>query len=446
MLAAFGRPGDNTATPPLSIPMDLDTARNFLIALAIGALVGVEREKRRAAEPGQSFGGIRTYTLLALVGAASAWLARTQGFPWLLAVVLAVVGAAVVASHVLQSREPDAPQGLTSEVAALAVCLLGAMVVSGDAALAVALAVVTSALLAFKQPLHSLVRRIEADDLFAGIKLAIASFIVLPLLPNHTLDPWGALNPYTLWLLVILISTLSLVGYVAVRALGTTYGTAITGLAGGLVSSTATTASFARTSQTMTSAADAHALAAGILLSWLVMFIRVAVLVALIEIRLLPVLAAPLAAMAALALGFALWHGRASLVRKQPAEGAEVEVRNPFSLSAAVQFGALFAVVLVAVKLAQLHAPGVGVYLVAVLAGLVDVDAIVLSLSQQAADFATLPTAAIGIALAVVSNTVVKCGIVLLQGRGAVRGHLVRSSAVLLAAGLAAALAVGQWG
>ena len=150
----------------------------------------------------------------------------------------------------------------------------------------------------------------------------------------------------------------------------------------------------------------------------------------------------------------AAWHGRASLARTgltRPAGLAEsegsatVKVSNPFSLSAAMRFGVLFAVVLVAVKLAQAHAPGVGVYLVSVLAGLVDVDAIVLSLARQASDSQALSQAAIGIALAVVANTVVKCAIVLLLGRGAVRGHLARASAAILLLGLVAAAAVHGW-
>lgn len=429
--------------------MDLATARNFLIALLIGALVGLEREKRKAAEPGPTFGGIRTYTLLALVGATSAWLSRTLGSPWLLAVTLAVVGAAVVASHVLQSREPDAPLGLTSEVAALAVCLLGAMVVVGDPGLAVALAVVTSALLAFKQPLHSLVRRIDTDDLFAGIKLAIASFIVLPLLPNATVDPWDALNPYTLWLLVIFISALSLLGYVAVRVLGTTYGTAITGLAGGLVSSTATTVSFARTSQTGTDPAQvhvqAHALAAGILLSWGVMFARVMVLVLLVNRALLPALAVPCAAMIAATVVMAARHGRRSLPQGTQAaaaaaagEATQVRVSNPFSLTSAIRFGVLFAVVLLGVALAQQHAPGFGVYVVAALAGLVDVDAITLSMAHQADTPAALAQAGHAITLAMLSNTLVKCAIVWLQGEGPVRGHIARATGWMLALGLGA--------
>jgi uncharacterized membrane protein (DUF4010 family) len=315
--------------------------------------------------------------------------------------------------------------------------------VLGDPGLAVALAVATSALLAFKRPLHGLVRHIGSDDLFAGIKLAIASFIVLPLLPDATLDPWGALNPYTLWLLVILISALSLLGYVAVRVLGTTYGTAVTGLAGGLVSSTATTASLARASHAVGEAAQAtaqgHSLAAGILLSWLVMFVRVGVLVVMLNRALLPPLLPALSGMAAVCAALALWHSRQAQ-RAAPADAATaLAVTNPFSLGAAIQFGALFALVMLAVRLAQLHAPDAGVYVVAVLAGLADVDAITLSLAGAADQPAALAQAAIAITLAVLSNTVVKCGIVLWQGRGALRGHVTVASAVVLVVGLALA-------
>lgn len=417
--------------------MNLDTVHHFLIALLIGALVGLEREKKKASEPGHALGGIRTYTLLALVGAAAAWLGQRLDTPWVLAAAIAVVGATVIASYLLQQRSGDAAPGLTSEVAALVVCLLGAMTVVGEPPLAVALAVVTSALLAFKQPLHSLVGRIDSVDLFAGLKLAIASFIVLPLLPNRPLDPWQVLNPYELWLLVILISALSLLGYVAVRWKGATYGTAITGIAGGLVSSTATTASFARTSQVAVDPAHVHALTAGILLSWLVMFTRVLGLVAALNRALLPLLLLPFAAMALVCGGFALWHGRASLAHAggRP-DAAPLQVSNPFSLGAAMRFGALFALVMLGVKLAQSGSAGVGVVLVSALAGLFDVDAITLSLARGGGgDAAALAQAATGITVAVLANTVVKCGIVVVQGRGPMRGQVLSASLLLLALG-----------
>ena len=175
--------------------------------------------------------------------------------------------------------------GLTTEVAALVVFLLGAMVMLGHAELAIGLGVVTAAVLAYKQPLHGFVDKLGWDDVYAGLRLLIATFIALPLLPNEPIDPWGALNPYSLWLLVILISSLSLVGYVLTRLLGPARGTALTGLTGGLVSSTAVTLSFAKEGRDNPQAAPA--LACGILLAWAVMFVRVIVLVAVVNRSLL---------------------------------------------------------------------------------------------------------------------------------------------------------------
>lgn len=415
--------------------MDLEVARNFLIALLIGALVGVEREKKKDSDSGPFFGGIRTYTLLALVGAASAWLTHEGHLPWAFHVTLAIVGAAMVASYVLQNRGRDDSPGLTSEVAAIAVCLLGGMVVMGEAPLAVALAVVTSAVLAYKQPLHGLIGRIGRDDLLAGIKLFIASFIVLPLLPNETIDPWGAINPYKLWLLVILISALSLVGYAAMRWLGTAHGTAITGLAGGLVSSTATTLSFARTSRTSGDATQARALTAGTLLAWGVMFVRMVVLIAVVNRPLLLSSWLPFTAMGVVTLGLAGWHYRAGIAGATVEDGKSApEVKNPFSLSAAIRFGLLFAAVLLVVKLAETYASDVGVYVVAALAGSVDVDAITLSVAGQPGD---LSRAATAIVIAALSNTVVKCSMAAVLGASGLRRHIVIATVAILAAGFA---------
>lgn len=424
--------------------MDLDVAGNFLVALLIGALVGIEREKKKDEESGRTFGGIRTYTLIALVGAASAWLGELMSMPWILAVTVALVGATVLASYLLLNRAlaaagKEGAPGLTSEIAAVAVCLLGAMVVVGDRAIAVALGVVTSAVLAYKQPLHGWVAKVGADDLFAAIKLLVASFIVLPLLPDETVDPWGALNPYKLWMLVILISALSLVGYAAMRWLGTAHGTAITGLAGGLVSSTATTLSFARQSRQAGEGdtAMAHALATGVLLSWWVMVVRVGVLVAIVHRALLSQVWMPLAAMAVVAALLVAWHYRAGLTHRQEHDSAP-PLRNPFSLASAIRFGALFAVVLLMVKIAQQQAPG-WVIGVAALAGSVDIDAITLSLAGDARGGDGAGRVPLALAAAVLSNTLVKCGLVLGLGGGALRRHVALGTGAIVAAGAAAA-------
>src|SRR5262245_54292699 len=254
-----------------------DAVGNFAVALLIGALVGIEREKRKAEEGDLGTGGLRTFILLALVGAIAGWLSSTLATPWIVASGLLVVAAAVIAGYAVEASMRPGSLGLTTEIAAVAVYLLGAMATLGYRELAVGLAIVTAAVLAYKQPLHGLVGRIGWTDLFAGLRLMIATFIVLPLLPDRAVDPWEALNPYTLWLLVLLIAGLSMVGYIATRLLGTHRGTAVTGLTGGLVSSTAVTLSFARQSRDQTGTAAAVALAGGILLAWCVMFGRVVI-------------------------------------------------------------------------------------------------------------------------------------------------------------------------
>jgi uncharacterized membrane protein (DUF4010 family) len=418
---------------------DLAVAQQFAIALLVGALVGTERELRKTGEQGFTFGGLRTFILVAQAGALSAWLSLQLGQHWLFVATVVAVSGIVLTSYVLESRlKPDAA-GLTTELAAISVCLLGGAVIYGHAALAVALAIVTAAVLAYKQPLHRLVGKIGTDDMYAGLRLLIASFIVLPLLPDRPVDPWQALNPYKLWLLVILISSLSLLGYVAVRWFGSARGTALTGLTGGLVSSTAVSLSFARQSRLDGGTIASGGLAAGVLLAWLVMFVRVLVEVAVVHAALLASLVVPFAIMAAATAGFAVaYYWRGHLEGAHPA--AAVPLTNPFSLWEASKFGLLFAVVLLVVKLAEVHFQGGGMYLVAALAGLTDVDAITLSMAEYARRGGDAQVAAGSIVVATLTNTLVKSGMIVVLGSTAMRARMAAATAAILAAGLAALL------
>jgi uncharacterized membrane protein (DUF4010 family) len=291
--------------------------------------------------------------------------------------------------------------------------------------------------LAYKQPLHGFVEKLGWDDVYAGLRLLIATFIALPLLPNHPIDPWGALNPYKLWLLVILISSLSLVGYVLTRWLGPARGTALTGLTGGLVSSTAVTLSFSR--EAGETPQNTTALACGILLAWTVMFMRVIVLVAAVNRKLLPEMIIPFVVMTLASGGYAAWlyFSDKSIDGKAPKR--EVDIENPFSLTAAAKFAALFAVVLLAVKIVQEHFPPSGLYAVAALAGLTDVDAITLSMLEFAQS-GEARVAVIAIVIASLSNTIVKCVMAFVFGGEGLGKKLLVATAVTLAAGLATAL------
>ena len=418
---------------------DFVMVQNFLIALLLGALVGVEREKHRRSEHPGNFGGLRTYILFAQAGAISAWLSLHLQSPWLFVITVLIVALAVIAAYVLENQRTAASPGLTSEISAITVCLLGGAIMFGYAELAVMLGILTSAILTFKQPLHGLVAKIDIDDMYAGLKLLIASFIVLPLLPNHAIDPWQALNPYRLWLLVILISSMSLLGYIAVRWLGTAHGTVVTGISGGLASSTAATLSFARSSKLESDPLAADTQACGVLLAWLVMFIRVLVTVAIVYQPLLATLLLPFAAMAlltAVMAGVYYWLGSRRYVSPQH---SALKVSNPFSLVAAIKFGILFAVILLLVKLTEQYAAAEGLYLVAAVAGMTDVDAVTLSMTDYARRLPdALTVASAGVTIAALSNTVVKCMLVFALGSRVLANKLLVATLVILSGGLAA--------
>jgi uncharacterized membrane protein (DUF4010 family) len=417
--------------------LDFAAVENFGTALLIGALIGIEREKRKATEVKPGIGGLRTFILIALLGAIAGWMADTLDMPWLLFAALLVVGASVLAGYVLAARQDPDSLGLTTESAAVVVFLLGTMSTLGFRELAVALGIVTAAVLAYKQPLHGLVGRIGWDDIFAGLRLLIATFIVLPLLPDRTIDPWDALNPYSLWLLVLLISSLSLVGYVATRWLGADRGTVLTGLTGGLVSSTAVTLAFAKQSRADSRTATAYALACGMLLAWSIMFGRVIAEVLVVNRALVGQVLIPFALMGASAAIAAWLYFRFSVSSQDTTAGRarEVPLKNPFSLTEAAKFGAFFALILLLVKLVQVYLPGKGLYMVAALAGLTDVDAITLSMAEYAKT-GDPQTAINAIVVAALTNTVVKCAMAASLGGAALRRPVLIGAAAIITAGI----------
>jgi uncharacterized membrane protein (DUF4010 family) len=408
-------------------------------ALIIGALVGIERERSKALSGNVGIGGLRTFILFSLIGAVAAWLSQTLGNAWIFVAAVAAVAALAVAGYVVQARVKPSAVGLTTETAAVGVCLLGGACTAGYTEMALAVGIAVSAVLAYKEPMHGLVAKLGSDDISAGVKLLAATFIVLPLLPSTAVDPWGVLKPRPLWTLVILIAALSLVGYVATRALGSQRGTAVTGFSGGLVSSTAVTLAFAKQSHEEGGKTD-DALAGGLLLAWAVMGVRVVVLAAIMFTPLVRPLLLPFGAMTVVTLGAAVVFLRRSR-SEQPAAAGEVVLKNPFSLTAAIKFGLLFAVVLIVVAGVERYFSGQGYYLVAALAGLPDVDAITLSMAGLARgggiDLATTVGALVVAALA---NTLLKCGMVVATASRRLRRSMVTVTAALVVAGVAAIL------
>jgi len=447
--ASRGAIGRRLASPAVEPAGSASPFVDFAIALFIGALVGLEREKRQEEELEQGMrkqrgiAGLRTFILFAEAGAVAAWLSVRLATPWVFIGAGVMVTAGVLAGYAAMARE-EGQLGLTTEVAAIVTYLLGGTVLFGYPEIAVALAIATSAALAFKEPLHGLVERIGREDLYAGLKLLIATFIVLPVLPDHPIDPWGAINPWRMWWLVILISGLSLVGYAATRVLGAGRGIPLTGVFGGLASSTAVTLALARRSAEGAGGPRlAHELAAGILLSWAAMLVRIGVLVAAVNASLLRPMLAPLALLLATTAALAAWHHWRG--RVEPGGSDAVPLTNPFSITAAIRFALLFGAVLLAVKGVEIWFPAHGLYAVAALAGLTDLDAITLSVARPGGAAPAAGTAIAAIGIAVASNTVVKCAMTAATGSPELRRHVALATGVLLAA-LAAAGALATLG
>jgi uncharacterized membrane protein (DUF4010 family) len=412
---------------------------SLFAALAVGLLIGLEREQSKQNSGSAPIGGIRTYPIFALIGALATML--TPVSPWLPLVALGGIVTLVAIVYASDVKQGD-DHGLTTEVSVIATYLLGALatstVVIADLQtrllLVGALGVALTFLLSSKEVLHGTISRVSREDFFATVKFLIAAVIILPLLPREPLGPLDAINPFSIGLMVVLISGLSFAGYVAMRLLGPGRGLLVSAAVGGLVSSTAVTISFAN--RTKEDPAMAPAAAGAISIASTIMIVRVGVLVAITNQALLPRLVIPLAGAAVGAI-----VGGLVVFRKAPPsdEVKTLEVKNPFDLGSAMRFGAVFAVILLATKAAKLYLGNQGLYLAALVAGLTDVDAVTLSTARNAA--AELNPAAIAILIAVAANTIVKSSLAAFVGGRALGTRAFIVGGLIIAGAAAGAVA-----
>ncbi len=406
----------------------------FGVALFIGILVGLQREVASDGipdRPREMFAGVRTFALMSLAGCTAAFVADLLTLPWAFIGIILPLGALVTAAYIITASRGNV--GMTTEVAAIVTILAGALCFWDQIALAVALGVVTTALLSLKLELHGFAARIKREDIVATLKFAIITAIILPVLPNQTFGPppFDVLNPYKIWLMVVLISGISFLGYVLIKLVGSRHGIGLTGLLGGLVSSTAVTLSFSQRSQKEDHLAKPFALA--IIIAWTIMFVRVLVEVTITNLALLWVVWLPIA----VAGGAGLAYGAYLYFAPRQGETGDVSVSNPFELGPAITFGLLYGVILLVARAAQFYFGDTGVYLSSILSGLADVDAITLSMAELSnSGNLELSTAARAIVLATMSNTVVKGGIVLSSGSAALRRALLPGFVLILVTGL----------
>ena len=414
----------------------------FGVALFIGVLAGLQREYAfdrvgtQIDHPRRMFAGIRTFALFGLGGCTAAYVTDLFASPWIFAAVFLIFGLIIAVAYYVTASHGDV--GLTTEVAALVIFMAGALCFWDELSIAAAIGVVTTLLLSLKLELHSFAERLTREDVLAALKFAVITAIILPVLPNMSLGPppFDVLNPYNIWLMVVFISGINFLGYVLVKVVGSGRGIGLTGLIGGLASSTATTLSFTQRSHDTPTLGKPLALA--IILSWIVMFGRVLVEVAVVNTPLLESLLLPMVGTAVVALIFAaflFWRQHTS------EKGEAVVIKNPFELRPAITFGLLYAVVLFVSRVAEIYFGNVGIYISAIVSGFADVDAITLSMAELSSiGDLEMNTAARAIVLATMSNTVVKGTIVLTAGAVALRRVFWPGFVAILSVGLLLAL------
>ncbi len=400
-------------------PSDIHLLRSLLVGGSLGALVGLERQwdDQFRHHASRVLAGLRTFTLWALFGVLCAWFSVGQA-PFLFGagfVVVAVWMGFFLLSRIRAGRDP----GFTTVAAGMITYLAGGLVFWNEARAAVILVVGVIILLALKPTFQNFTRGITLEDVRSALKFAAVSGIILPLVPDKAFGPCGSLNPRTIWMMVVLVSGVGFLGYLAVRLLGSRRGTVLTGLLGGLASSTATTLAMSRRSLEIPAESSDCSLA--ILLACTVMVPRVGLLVGIASPRTLMACWFSLASVSLPGLLWCLWriaHGRSGGARP----GDPSRYGNPLRLWPALQFGAVFALVVLVARMAAARLGDSGLLAVSGLSGLVDLDAISLSVSQMTNTGSIPPQmAARAILLAVCSNTLVKAAIPFLYGTRSLR-------------------------
>jgi len=412
----------------------LDLFQRLGIALAIGLLVGVERGWReREGKPGSRTAGVRTHALIGLLGGVWGALVPHVGEIALGFSVLAFGGA--FAAFKWRETAAEGDFSVTGVIGAYLVFALGAYAVLGEMVIAVAVGVTTAAILAAREPMHHFLARVTWPELRSALVLLAMTFVLLPILPNYAVDPWGAINPYELWLLTILIAAMSYAGYIAVRVAGDRTGLIYAGAAGGLVSSTIVTLTYARLAAGRRDASPQFA--ATIAASWAVSLVRMAALAIVVTPGIALALAPPVGAgVAVLAAATAYFVRRA-----RGDDGSALGFTNPFELLTVARVAAALAVVIFAAKLLVDAFGHAGLLSLAAVSGAVDVDPITLTAARLAGASVTYVDAALAILVAGAANLTIKAGMAVALG-GSRFGLVLAGAAAAAVAGGSAMLLI----
>lgn len=383
---------------------------NLFIALLLGAIVGTQRGwVMRNSVEGSRVAGIRTFSLVGLLGGLIGILAKIYT-PLLLGFALiALVILACIAFVIQQKKSEDI--SITGVVSLVITFVLGSLAVSGEAVLAAAAAVITAVVLDNKKELHQALQRLQEYELDAALRLLLISIVLLPLLPNQAYGPWKALNPYEIWWMVVLIASISFVGYFAIKIGGAKRGILFTSVFAGLSSSTALTLQFSHLSREQEGISPL--LASGILLSCGTMFPRLLIVLSVLNPQLVSLLW-PIVLVMMIALYLpAWWIWRRSEVEKIEQSNKQT---NPLALQSALFFGVVLAIIMLLSHALSNWFGSAGILVLSAVSGITDVDAISLTLGRQSTQSLAIEVAVLGIFIAASVNTIVKMGMVLMIG------------------------------
>jgi len=407
--------------------MELLLLQKLLTALALGALIGLEREYARYKQRGHYYAGIRTFPLITLFGALSAYFGEVISI-WVLISGILLTGSLIVLAYLFARRREIAPVGTTSELAGFLAFFIGMLVYYNQQTLAVMLTVIVAVILYARSMLHHFAHNIKDDELSGALKFAIIVFVVLPFLPNQWYGPYGGIfNPYQTWLMVIFISAISFAGYVLLKHFGER-GITLAALLGGLVSSTAVTLAFSEKSNK--EKRTAALLAAGVILANGMMFLRILVMVSILQLKLLPLLLLPLLLLIGITVAFSVF-----LLRGLNGK-SRIMLPSPLRLWPVVKFGLLFAAIIAAVKITQAYFASSATYAISFLSGITDVDAITLSLLELGKQGLEWSIVAAGILLAAVANIGFKAGVAYWMGEKKFGKYVLMAFGTLILVGI----------
>ncbi len=384
--------------------------QNSILSLVLGFVIGLQREMHTIySNKTQDFGGARTFSMISLFGYLSAWFSTF--FPYFFLIAAVLMGLLLIAAYIVNSVS-IAEKGATTEFAALVTFVIGGMLNYSLPIFSVFITIIVLFVLNIKDTVREYEQTITKKDLSAAILFMIMTFVILPVLPDKTIDPMGLVNLYRIWIMVVLVAGISFFGYIAIRILGSTHGIGVAGLFGGLVSSTAVAMSMAR--RVHENGFLAKNLALGIALASSMMLIRAGIEMWVINPGITRLFIIPIVVGSLFGYGYIAMLYFTSKRENIP---QNIEFKNPFDLKEALVMGLIFGATLALITLSNRYIGDMGVYAVALVSGIADVDAIILSLSSLAKNGLNPTTAQYAILIAIISNTFAKAALVLFFGK-----------------------------